>query len=111
MTEEDERLGVRIRASLITNGLWATDVQGEQAVKAITTFIKQEIVKTAKAYGGCTNCYGKGYATYSSAHIAADTDQDIGSPGGHINIPFEEIRFCLCSRGRQLKKVMNNGAR
>jgi hypothetical protein len=39
---EDERLGVRIRATLITNGLWVTDVQGEAAVAALVVFIKQE---------------------------------------------------------------------
>ncbi len=55
--------------------------------------IKSEITK---AFGGCTDCYGKGYAT---------TRETIS--GGHgrsaIHFVVEPMRFCKCDRGTQLK--------
>lgn len=48
--------------------------------------------QTAKAYGGCTNCYGKGYATQSSR-----------ASGRGISWDTSGIKFCECPRGQQLK--------
>lgn len=60
-----------------------------------------------KAYGGCTNCYGKGYATVNGQWSGTDTDQDIGSSGGRVSggNPFE-MKFCTCARGKQLKTLI-----
>lgn len=59
-----------------------------------------------KAYGGCHNCYGKGYATVIEYASGWDTDQDIGSPGGKVHFRQNPIRYCKCDRGRQLEKLM-----
>lgn len=67
---------------------------------------KGEAEKIAKAYGGCTKCYGKGYASYTTAHSGTDTDQDIGSPGGRYYKKVDEMRFCSCARGRQLESEL-----
>lgn len=54
----------------------------------------------------CENCDGKGYATYRSAYSGHDTDTDIGSPGGRYYQPYEEMRFCVCDRGKQLQQLI-----
>ena len=38
-----------------------------------------------KAYGGCHNCYGKGYATTLDFTHGQDTDWDIGGNGAVIH--------------------------
>jgi hypothetical protein len=70
---------------------------GQQRQKAVD--------EAACAYGACTKCYGKGYATtihYSSGH---DTDTDIGSPGGHYKSQNNVMRYCDCDRGKQLMGI------
>ena len=47
----------------------------------------------AKAFGGCKNCYGKGYATVR-----------IGTSSRYHSEIHTELRFCSCDRGKQLKK-------
>lgn|ERR1700743_1514308 len=65
-----------------------------------------EIEKVEKAYGGCHNCYGKGYATELQQPGGTATDGDIDGPEGpwkgqqHI-----EIHYCSCSRGSDLLKL------
>lgn len=62
--------------------------------------------ETAKAYGGCTKCYGKGYATVSGRWHGVDTDQDIGSSGGVVKGGKDfEMKYCTCERGKQLKAL------
>ena len=62
------------------------------------------IADTEKAYGGCHNCYGKGYATVNDRWIGHDTDQDIGSPGGTVTGgKASAMKFCTCGRGKQIK--------
>jgi hypothetical protein len=60
------------------------------------TFFYTELQKakqeTAKAYGGCTDCYGKGFASYSTAHI-----------GRHYYKKVDNPVFCKCDRGKQLE--------
>lgn len=64
------------------------------------------VVNTEKAYGGCRSCYGKGYATVNGRWRGYDTDQDIGSPGGYVSGGNPNVmKFCTCSRGRQLKQL------
>lgn len=61
------------------------------------------IAKTEKAYGGCHDCYGKGYATVNDRWHGNDTDQDIGSPGGHVSGgDSNAMKLCTCDRGQQL---------
>lgn len=50
-----------------------------------------------KAFGGCTLCYGKGYATQR---------QTISGGRGRSRIyeVLEPMIFCSCDRGNQLKK-------
>lgn len=52
--------------------------------RTVETVNALAIARTAKAFGGCTFCYGKGYAT-------------IG----------KDIRFCSCDRGKQLLSIFN----
>ncbi|WP_143690376.1 hypothetical protein [Williamsia sterculiae] len=78
----------------------------EDLFKFIKARQEEAIRHTEKAYGGCHACYGKGYATHRSAITGVDTDQAIGSPGGRIYHPFEEMRFCTCDRGQQLEKLL-----
>lgn len=48
-----------------------------------------QIRKAVKAFGGCTKCYGKGYAT-----------QMLSPEAG------ESIRVCDCDRGNQLLRTV-----
>lgn len=51
-----------------------------------------------KAFGGCTNCYGKGYSTVKNFTVG---HEDFGGEGfRRENSP---MRFCTCDRGEQLK--------
>ena len=77
---------------------------------AITDDIMQVVIadrqkavsETARAYGGCTNCYGKGYATAIGYMSGVDTGTDIGSPGGYLKHQNNVMRYCDCDRGKQL---------
>jgi hypothetical protein len=63
---------------------------------------QKAITETARAYGGCTKCYGKGYATTIDYLGGVDTDTDIGSPGGYFKSQNNVMRYCDCDRGKQL---------
>jgi hypothetical protein len=52
--------------------------------------------ETAKAYGGCTNCYGKGYATCSGKYYSRVGDWK----------DKDDIKYCACERGRQLESLV-----
>lgn len=81
----------------------------DDLVPAVEQLIKQDRENIAKAYGGCTNCYGKGYATVNDKWIAYDTDQDIGSPGGVTTGGNPNaMKFCTCERGKQLEQLTTN---
>lgn len=64
------------------------------------------VAELEKAYGGCHNCYGKGYATYRSAYSSYGTDGDIGGFEGRYYQPYEKILFCKCDRGKQLEAII-----
>jgi len=55
------------------------------------------IEQAEKAYGGCHNCWGKGYTTVSTFTV--------GYPDFHDDEGFEEttdpMNFCECGRGKQ----------
>lgn len=66
--------------------------------KQILELIVEARDETAKAYGGCTKCYGKGYATvrkgrsYRKNGIYKTWEMN------------EEMNFCTCNRGKQLSQ-------
>jgi len=81
----------------------------EQVLKqAIRDLIKSDREEIAKAYGGCTNCYGKGYSTVKSQINGYGTDGDIGGFEGriHIDTPVQ-MKYCDCDRGAQLEKLLD----
>jgi hypothetical protein len=63
------------------------------------------ISETAKAYGGCTKCYGKGYSTerVGKTRVMADFvgDKTYVSAPEHI-----EYHPCTCERGKQFEKIL-----
>ncbi|WP_131816182.1 hypothetical protein [Mycolicibacterium porcinum] len=61
-------------------------------VASIEAEVRQE---TEKAYGGCRNCYGKGYATQKSEVRARGMRWDTSG-----------IKFCDCERGKQLQQLI-----
>ncbi len=80
----------------------------EEAKAKLLALVKEAEAKTAKAYGGCTNCYGKGYATVNDQWVGVDTDQDIGSPGGVVRGGSPTaMKFCTCDRGELLKQLQS----
>lgn len=83
----------------------------QRAKQAISRLIAQAEARgraeTAKAYGGCTKCYGKGYATvneYASGHA---TDGDIGGLEGRFKWKLDNIKPCSCDRGKQVKALQS----
>lgn len=66
--------------------------------KAVDELLKATVDELKKAYGGCTDCYGKGYATtkVQAGHRRATWELD-------------PIRPCTCDRGKQIKRLMENG--
>ena len=65
-------------------------------VDAIMQLIKQDRQNTIKAFGGCTNCYGKGYSTRQAY------------ANGRVAIPLNPMVYCECDRGKQLKQLTTN---
>lgn len=61
--------------------------------------IEKLISEVEKAFGGCRNCYGKGYATQESAIIG---HPDFIGDKGFKKYEHKMI-FCNCNRGKQLK--------
>jgi hypothetical protein len=61
--------------------------------------------EVAKAYGGCTKCYGKGYGTQIE-NYSSRGESDMGQ--GHIVINEAAPYYlpCSCDRGKQFKKAM-----
>lgn len=73
----------------------------------IKKLAQQEVIRarkeTEKAFGGCTNCYGKGYATVNDRWSGYGTDGDIGGLEGHVSGGNPNaMKFCKCDRGKQI---------
>lgn len=73
--------------------------KGENWRRGYMTGYHEGVVETAKAYGGCINCFGKGYSTHMQNEIGAE---DFGGDGYEVG-PRIHITFCRCSRGKQLR--------
>lgn len=54
--------------------------------------------ETAKAYGGCTKCYGKGYATWRHGETSRGKTSNMRT----------DIKYCTCERGQQLETLTND---
>jgi hypothetical protein len=71
-----------------------------------SALIRKDREGTARAYGGCTDCHGKGYATVRSFTSGRDTDWDIGGRGEVAHYQNPVMKFCVCPRGEQLKGLV-----
>lgn len=60
------------------------------------------IEKTAKAFGGCTKCYGKGYST--QMEWASGRGDFIGDPD--VEKSLDLFKPCECDRGNQFAKII-----
>jgi len=72
--------------------LFGRGLLGHDAQRA-ADFILSDRARTAKAYGGCTDCYGKGYATHDEYASGGGMKWHVGGP----------VKYCTCERGKQLK--------
>ena len=79
-------------------GVWIKDKAIERVNKAISDAKKE----AEKAYGGCHNCYGKGYAT--TIDYTSGSPDFIGDRG--FKRQNDIMRFCDCERGKQLKTLV-----
>lgn len=76
------------------------DEQGKEI--QLYTLIEMVEKETAQAYGGCTNCYGKGYSTVEEF-----------IEGGHGNsyrrTKLNPYRPCeKCDRGKQIRELIHH---
>lgn len=68
----------------------------------VRSILKQLVAQEAKAFGGCRNCYGKGYATViSGLRGHADFGGD-----GFQSPPTTHIKYCSCDRGKQSQQLV-----
>lgn len=79
-------------------------------IPAIESIIQQAYTagqqETAKAYGGCTSCYGKGYSTELRNLVGAE---DFGGEGFETG-PLKSYIFCTkCARGQQIAELIKAG--
>lgn len=65
-----------------------------QLVEFVEEWHTKALKATAKAFGGCDKCFGKGYASYKGTYYARGSqwpDRDA-------------MKFCSCDRGKELEK-------
>lgn len=91
----------------LRDGKWVLSKSTKAAIQRLFAAERQEI---EKAYGGCHNCYGKGYATVKSQIIGYGTDGDIGGYEGKYKRDNPvQMNYCDCERGIQLE-ALNSAA-
>lgn len=66
-------------------------------LSALTSTYSTARAEEAKAYGGCTKCYGKGYSTQIV---------QIGN-SRHLSKPKTQITYCECDRGVALENLLS----
>ena len=71
----------------------ATDEVMQALLSLFDAEMEKRVKETEKAYGGCHNCYGKGYSTGAAIWTAK------GKKWGDTN----QMKFCSCDRGKQLE--------
>jgi hypothetical protein len=72
-----------------------------RAIKIARESAKAE---TEKAFGGCKNCYGKGYATVRYGYEGYD---DFAHEG-YVDPIKTNIHPCKCSRGEEIEKILSS---
>lgn len=79
--------------------------QIEKETKLLLSIFQSEAEKrekeVAKAFGGCTKCYGKGYSTYRHGISGVE---DFGGDGFE-RAPKTHMIYCSCDRGKQLEEL------
>lgn len=94
-TQEEELKEVKGRTLLFTErnnrNAWGDFILGE-----LRTTRQQAVEETEKAFGGCTNCYGKGYHTTKMAVAGRHFRKDLNP-----YIPCDK-----CDRGKQFTEAM-----
>jgi hypothetical protein len=97
---EARELEARIVQAIYGNSPGGTTVSMAK-VKRIQTLITTEANRlaeqTAKAYGGCRNCFGKGYATWRHGETYR----------GRTTNMRDDISYCTCDRGKQLEQQID----
>lgn len=68
-----------------------------EAWEYISHLLTEVIKETEKAFGGCKNCYGKGYST---TKVQAGNSR-------HGIWELDPIRPCDCDRGKQIALLIN----
>jgi len=72
--------------------------------KVFTTITHSIEKKTAKAFGGCTKCYGKGYSTVIQ-NVTAHADF-IGDTTTVTEL--DRVHPCSCDRGKQIEEMRHS---
>ena len=77
-------------------------IASDEVIANITSNLKQFIAsllqEQRKASGGCTKCYGKGYATQIEGYSTND---------GFTKWRENQINYCSCERGEQIKVLLS----
>lgn len=79
----------RLQAKHINSDSWSI---GSDALGVIVMFVQEQ----TKAFGGCTNCYGKGYATVRQGETYRGKTHNLRN----------QVRYCDCPRGQQLSELV-----
>lgn len=74
----------------------------EVVIDYVRNLLTQQEARLKQAFGGCTKCYGKGYAT----HMQQLTGYDDFGGEGFQEKPKVHITYCSCDRGKQLAKLV-----
>ncbi len=86
---------------------WAASVSQPQAClhcgKTLEEIVPADRAAQAKAFGGCTKCYGKGYAT-TIQWASGKGESHMGQGDVEVSYKLPEMRFCSCERGKELQR-------
>lgn len=74
------------------------DPMVNEAINDLESLFTNHTAKAEKAYGGCRNCYGKGYATKQDFVQAVRSGK---------KYPSDPMKYCTCDRGQQLEKLVS----
>jgi hypothetical protein len=80
------------------HGTSVIETSEEAILDFVTHVYTQAVEQTEKAYGGCRNCYGKGYSTEMQGGVTAGRYTVSG--------PKRVMNMCTCERGKQLQALL-----
>lgn len=69
----------------------------------LSNLLSSQRKEIEKAFGGCRNCWGKGFATVKAQ---AQSFEDFGGEKTEI-FELDPIRPCSCDRGKQIKEMLS----